>query len=129
MNKYLIYLHISIFLYAEDIIIDFDHQKRILMNTGLIQGLMSSTLFYAGGKWDIQKQTKNDIIQSIPNFNTNFQTDYVDDGVIMIKYQYIPTYINCIQRRYLQWDIKINIHKTEIIIANRKYKTYSIHPK
>jgi hypothetical protein len=104
------------FLYGSDIIIDFDHNRRINMFTGLIQGLMSSTLFYAGGKWNIQNEIKSNILKQQPQFKINFQTDYVDDGVIMMNYKYVPSYLNQANKIYKKWDINTNKTKTEVIM-------------
>ena len=46
------------FLYAGQIVVDFDHQHRVYMKSGNIQGLNSSELLYSGENGGFNKSGK-----------------------------------------------------------------------
>jgi hypothetical protein len=104
------------FLYGAPNIIDFDHQHRISMSVGNIQGLTSSTLFYSAAKNTVKTETLQTVTRETPVFKMIYGFDYVDDGVDVMKYQHIEIYLKYLTQYYNDWKIKINLEKTNIIM-------------
>ena len=104
------------FLYAGQIIVDFDHQHRIYMKTGDIQGLSSSELLYSGAKWRIQQEVERKIMLKQPNFKIDTQTDYIDDGLTIMNYKYMKDYMELLIDEYSKWKIEVNKSKTSIVL-------------
>ena len=106
------------FLYGKEIICDFDETHRIEITEGDIQGLNSSELLYAMTKNEIQKQTCEIMKTKMPEFKIVIQNDYCDDGLTIMKKNYIKEYIHTIENEYAKYNIKINKNKTKIIFNN-----------
>ena len=106
-----------LFLYGKEHTVDFTCDHRIIMQQGLVQGLCSSELFCGMGKWQIIKAAERRMVQKQPQFRVSFQTDYIDDGLQMIKYQYVPEYLRILKEEYAKWNIQINKQKTNIVLC------------
>ena len=105
------------FLYDGDIVVDFDAFHRILMSAGNIQGLTTSQLFYSAAKWRIQQKTEQLMIEHQDGFAVDMQTDYIDDGWVLMHARYLKKYIDTISAVYMDWDISINIEKSVIVMS------------
>ena len=106
-----------LFLYDDEIQVDFDHNHTLFMSSGGIQGLCSSELFYSMIKWKIQQNAENRMVQRHPDFRIHIQTDYVDDGLSVQHYKYLGDYIQIIESEYNKVNIKINKVKTCIVMV------------
>ena len=105
-----------LFLYGHSNLITFDTTHVIEMESGDIQGLMSSVIFYAISKHKIQQQTEKKMIQKYPEFRILYQTDYVDDGLTMILSKYVKPYIDTLEQHYKHNGILLNQSKSKIIM-------------
>ena len=56
------------------------------------------------------------MIQKYPNFNIEFQVDYVDDGEQLMQDKYALDYVEIMRMVYMEWSISINKGKSQIII-------------
>ena len=65
------------------------YRHLLQMAAGVKQGLTTSNLLYASAKWTVQRKTQNMMIQRFPDFQINFQSDWVDDGVQVMKDKYV----------------------------------------
>ena len=117
------------FLYTDKMIIDYDHNHRIKMSNGDIQGLSSSELLYASGKRRIQENTNKRMVEKFINFKINFQSDYIDDGINSMNYLMVKDYMEILKDEYKKWNIDINISKTCIVLKtnNKMIQDYIIN--
>jgi hypothetical protein len=103
------------FLYSDDNIIQYDCQTIIKMYSGFFHGLTSSLVFYGTGKHEVFDNTiERCIIETNGKFKVYMEEDYVDDGEIMMEYQYIELFLNILIEEYHKFGIKINLEKSLI---------------
>lgn len=69
--------------------------------TGGIQGMGTTSIFFNAGKWAIEKETIQDL-KSMTNddFGITGKIDYHDDGLTMFDWKFLRLYINTIVKKY-----------------------------
>ena len=105
-----------IFLYGDEIDVQFDTRHMLKMVGGIMQGLTSSGLFYSSSKWDIQQNADKRMIAKIPEFRIDFQVDYMDDGLQLMLSKYIAMYTKIMIEEYQIWSITVHADKSQIVV-------------
>jgi len=55
-------------------------------------------------------------------FELYFSNHYIDDGLELMHYRYVPLYLQLLIYNYKRWNITINLNKTSIIFYNTNPK-------
>ena len=105
-----------IFLYGDEVDVQFDAMHALKMLGGMIQGLTSSNLYYSAMKWDVQQTAFQQMEAISPDFVIDFQMDYVDDGLQLIMDKYIPQYVKILISIYDEWGIHTHPGKSKVIL-------------
>ena len=103
-------------MYGGSLDVQFDAKHKIEFRQGLGQGLTTSFLFYSAIKHKVQSKVNAKMMRSYLDFDSPFQCDYIDDGLQVMHYKYIPEYVALSKSEYNNYCIGINRHKTEIIL-------------
>ena len=96
---------------------EFDHNHKLEMVQGCIQGFSSSQKIYQMSKKKVVKKTEKMMEERHPNnFKVNYQNDMSDDGVQTMSYVYVPEYMELLIQNYKEWNIEIHHKKTNIVL-------------
>ena len=105
------------FLYSDDNHVTVDHIIDIQMETGVIQGLASSEMYYSSGKWKVLQNAIKKTKQETGNgFKVYMEEDYVDDGNTMMDYRYLNGFMRNLGIEYKEIGIDLNLEKSLVAL-------------
>ena len=107
------------FLYQRDNNVSYDYMTSIPMQTGVIQGLASSEMFFSCIKWHVFKKVIAKIRKLDNRANLFMEVDYVDDGISLMSFKHIEMFTNECEKEFDPHGIRIKKEKSKIVVNTK----------